>query len=160
MCCEEREGGVDLPLLFLSHLEVTQASSLHTPQLAKTEKESQEQSTEGEKGLNSPARCSIWSRKPSVLYTVYGQRWWKALERSRKRCLKISELFWDWKTCFFYGKWILNLFCQNNKILQEKCFWKAVCDLCCQIDSPLYVECKKVEMNANRTTIDCRVLVM
>lgn len=41
------EGGVDLPLLFLSHLEVTQASSLHMPQLAKTEERSQERSTEG-----------------------------------------------------------------------------------------------------------------
>lgn len=43
------EGGVELPLLLLSHLEVTQTSSLHMPQLAKAEKGSQEQSAEGEK---------------------------------------------------------------------------------------------------------------
>lgn len=46
---KEMERGVDLPLLFLSHLEVAQASSLHMPQLAKTEKGSREQSADREK---------------------------------------------------------------------------------------------------------------
>lgn len=88
------KGGVDLPLLFLSHLEVTQASSLHTPQLAKTEKGSQEQSTEGEKGLNSPARC--FKMVKETQHTVYCV-WTGVMEgvgqKEKERCLKISELF-------------------------------------------------------------------
>lgn len=47
LCCKEEEGGVNLPSLFMLHLEVTQTSFLHMPQLANTEKGNQEQSTEG-----------------------------------------------------------------------------------------------------------------
>lgn len=50
---------------------------------------------------------------------------------------------------FFYEKWIFNLFCQNNKTLQERCSEKLyvqyvkLCDLCCPIISTVWVECKQ-----------------
>lgn len=125
------EGGVELPLLFLSHLEVIQASSLHTPQLAKTEKESQEQSTK-RKGLKSPARCFQNGEENPTYCTVDGQ-WWlmeggeKCVWKSREKwTLSSFSNIYSW--VFFYRKWMLNLFCQNNKSFQEKnvlksCMW-------------------------------------
>lgn len=82
------KGGVDLPLLFLSHLEVTQASFLCTPQLANTKKGSREQSTEVEKALIALQGVLKWPRKPSVLYCVWTEvmdgRGWKGRDKSVK----------------------------------------------------------------------------
>lgn len=86
------KGGVDLPLLFLSHLEVTQASFLCTPQLANTKKGSREQSTEVEKALI--ALQGVFKMAKKTQYAVlcmdrgYG---WKGLERKRKICQKSME---------------------------------------------------------------------
>lgn len=54
---------------------------------------------------------------------------WTGLKdgRGRKWCLKVCGEVnsWGWTAFylsdFFYGKLIRNLFCQNNKTLQEKC---------------------------------------
>lgn len=66
------EGGVDLPLLLPLCLEVTQVSTLHMPQLAKIEKGSQEQSTEGQKGPNS-SKTVAHKMVKETQHTVYGR---------------------------------------------------------------------------------------
>ena len=66
---KETEGGVNLPMLLLWRLEVTQASSLHKPQLANAEKGSEERSTDVEKDPSTPAEC-LKSVTPCC---VYGQ---------------------------------------------------------------------------------------